>query len=219
MPTPRIALLLAVAATLGACSSSTEVNHGPASLRVVNASSVALNVVVDGKELLTGLAASKVSAPIEITSGSHELRLQNAGGASNATFTLQADGGGVVTAVATSQATTLSASVLVDTGSTVLPGRSKLRVLHLAPSAIGVQGWRTQPGVTSAVQVSIPFEFGLVTPYIQADSGKWEVWVSTPKAPTAKLATTGILDIPGGERRTVALVDSSGTLVFRVISN
>jgi hypothetical protein len=61
-----------------------------------------------------------------------------------------------------------------------------------------------------------PFQYGLVSPYFQSDAGTWEVWVTAAGA-AAKLATTGPFTIPAGQRRTVALVDSAGTLRLRVI--
>ena len=39
----------------------------------------------------------------------------------------------------------------------------------------------------------------------------------TPAGSTTKLATTGAVNVPSGERRTVVLLDSAGVLRFKVI--
>lgn len=61
-----------------------------------------------------------------------------------------------------------------------------------------------------------PFVYKATSPYLQSDPGTWEVFVTSPGG-TAKLATTGPVAVPAGERRTVALVDSAGVMKFLVI--
>ena len=61
-----------------------------------------------------------------------------------------------------------------------------------------------------------PFDYQATSPYLQSDPGAWEVFVTRP-GDTTKLTTTGSITIPAGEKRTVVLLDSAGTMRFRVI--
>jgi hypothetical protein len=111
----------------------------------------------------------------------------------------------------------LVASVLVDSGSIVPAGKSKLRVSHLAGGAPAIEFWRTQPDFQTPVHIMTPFAYQATSPYLQSDPGTWEVFVTAPGG-GAKLATTGAISVPAGERRTVVLLDSLGVMRFRVIA-
>ncbi|HEY4304347.1 MAG TPA: hypothetical protein VGM82_07770 [Gemmatimonadaceae bacterium] len=61
-----------------------------------------------------------------------------------------------------------------------------------------------------------PFAYGAESPYLQSDPGTWEVFITAPGG-TTKLATTGAINIPAGERRTAVLLDSAKIIFFRVV--
>jgi hypothetical protein len=121
------------------------------------------------------------------------------------------------TIVAPGTTTSLSLSVLADTGSIVPAGKSKLRVSNLASNASAIEIWRTQPDFQTPVHIMTPFVYGATSPYLQSDPGAWEVFV-TPAGGGTRLATTGAVDVPSGQRRTVLLIDSLGVMKFRVIT-
>ena len=185
-------------------------------VRLINASSSTPNFSIDGTAIAPiGLAA--VSDPVSVSSGSHQLRVTSPGGTTT-TLTVQTSPSGTVTAIAGGNATSLYASVLVDTGSVVPAGKSKLRVVHLAPNATNIEIWRTQPDFPTPTHIMTPFAYLAASPYLQSDPGNWEVFV-TPANGTAKLATSGPIAIPSGEHRTVVLLDSAGVMRLRLLPN
>ena len=222
--TARSAVVLATLAlalgTLTACGDDEVIDPGTtgtgAGLRVINASQAPLTVLVDGRVVAQGLTVASVSNTLAIAPGAHQVRLQTAGGAS-ASLTVQAAAGRTVTTFGTPAAGAgLAAAVLEDTGSVVLAGKSKLRVAHLAANAPAVDIWRTQPDFQTPIRVMFPFAYQATSSYLQSDPGAWEVFV-TPAGGTTRLATTGSITVPSGERRTVVLLDSAGVLRLRVI--
>ena len=120
------------------------------------------------------------------------------------------------TAVVSPAGSSLAATVLADTGELVPVGKSKLRVAHLSPNAGSIEIWRTQPDFQTPVHIMTPFDYLATSPYLQSDPGAWEVFVTRPGT-TTKLATTGLVQVPSGEKRTVVLLDSAGVMLFRVI--
>ncbi len=194
---------------------ATEPGTGSAGLRVINASKTPVDIVVDGQTVFRGLAVANVSDRINVSSGGHEIRLAGPSGAS-AQVQIDAPTGATRTAVVTPTASSISASVLVDTGALVPAGKTKLRVAHLASGAGSIEIWRTQPDFQTPVHIMTPFDYLATSPYLQSDPGSWEVFVTRPGS-TAKIVTTGGVVISPGEKRTVVLLDSAGVMRLRVI--
>ena len=216
----RPAVVLAtLALALAACSDDEIIDPGVggtgSALRVINASQSPMTVLVDGRVVAQGLTVASVSNALAIAPGAHEVRLQTAGGAT-AALTVQASAGQTVTTVGAPSGAGLAAAVLQDTGSVVPAGKSKLRVAHLAAGAPQIDVWRTQPDFQTPIRVMFPFAYQATSPYLQSDPGAWEVWV-TPVGSTTRLATTGSITVPSGERRTVVVLDSAGVLRLRVL--
>ena len=213
----RPVLFAVIALSASACSSILVVPDAPSSaVRVINASKVPIDVVVDGAILLQGLTAANVSTSLAVTAGAHVVQIRSAN-STGADLNVQTISGQTLTTVALSAtASTLSASILADTGSIVPGGKSKLRVAHLAGGAGAIEIWRTQPDYQTPIHIMTPFAYQATSPYLQSDPGAWEVFVTAPGS-TVKLATTGSITVPSGERRTVVLLDSAGVMRFRVI--
>lgn len=218
MRTLPVSLLLASAVAAAGCSSTTIDQPQPnAAVRVINATADPLDVIVDGHVVATGVPLASVSANLQVSPGTHELRLQPATGDPVA-LTVESSLGEVVTAAAyRGTQAQMDASVLVDTGAVVPAGKSKLRVVHLAGSATGIEIWRSQPDFQTPVHIMTPFPYQATSPYLQSTPGNWEVFV-TASGTSTKLATTGPVQVPSGQRRTVVLMDSAGVLRFRVIT-
>jgi hypothetical protein len=183
----------------------------------VNASSSQLTVYVDGSVAAQAVQVGNVSQPISVTAGTHQVRLQNAAGTSTDLTVQVAENHSLVTVGMPSTSSGVSAAVLTDTGSIVPAGKSKLRVVHMSPNAGNIEIWRTQPDFQTPVHIMTPFPYGAESPYLQSNAGAWEVFV-TASGSTTKVASTGAINIPSGERRTAILLDSAGSKVFRVIS-
>lgn len=196
-------------------SGATNPVTGSAAIRVVNASQAPVDIVVDGQTVLHGLQVATVSDRINVASGNHQVRLAGPSG-SSAQVTIDAPTGATRIAVVTPAASSLSASILADTGALVPAGKTKLRVAHLAAGAGSIEIWRTQPDFQTPIHIMTPFDYQAMSPYLQSDAGNWEVFV-TRASSTTKVATTGSVAIPAGEKRTVVLLDSAGVMRFRVI--
>lgn len=214
-----LGLVAAVAATACGPSMSDDGAIGPstgsAAIRVVNASQGLVDIIVDGQTLVHGLQVATVSDRINVSTGSHQIRLASPNGPS-AQVQVDAANGTTRVAVVTPSASNLSASVLADTGAIVPAGKTKLRVAHLAAGAGSIEIWRTQPDFQTPIHIMTPFDYQATSPYLQSDPGSWEVFVTRPGT-TTRIATTGSVAIPAGEKRTVVLLDSAGVMRFRVI--
>ncbi len=186
-----------------------------AAVRVINATNSLVDVVIDGQTVVRGLMIAHVSERLNVSSGSHLVRLVGSSG-SSAQIQLEASTTVTRTAVVAPSGSSLAATVLADTGALVPVGKSKLRVAHLSPNAGSIEIWRTQPDFQTPVHIMTPFEYLATSPYYQSDPGSWEVFVTRPGS-TAKVTTTGPLQIPSGEKRTAVLLDSAGVLLFRTI--
>ena len=105
----------------------------------------------------------------------------------------------------------------VPSGAVVPPGKSKVRVVNLAPNA-DVDIWRTQPDYQDGIRFQFPFPFDPEPgPYFQSDAGVWHVWITPTTDASLRLHETGPIDIPSGQKRTIAVVDSAGVLRLRVL--
>ena len=218
MSLSRAFVVVGLSTFAAACAAYETIPNPVASFRVINATSSALTVLIDGQtQLQGGVSRANVSSEYPLTSGSHTVQLQSAAGTS-ATLTVDASVGGTITAAAMpTTGSNIAASVVVDTGTIVPAGKTKLRVIHLASNAPALEIWRTQPDFHTPVHIMTPFLYQGQSPYLQSDPGDWEVWVTAPNS-TAKIATTGPITIGVGDRRTVVLLDSAGVVRFRVLN-
>lgn len=221
---PRPALpalaLLAGAVGVAACNDMLDPLPVPdAGVRVVNATQGPIDVLVDGVPVLSGLPMASVSSALGVASGTRRVRLRSAGGATAEVSVDVASGKALTAAAVAGTGGALAAQVLADTGSLVPAGKSKLRVSHLAASgASAVEIFRTQPDFQTPVRIMTPFAYRETSPYLQSDPGTWEVFVAPAGSNgSPKVATSGPVLVPSGERRTVVLLDSAGVLRFRVI--
>jgi hypothetical protein len=194
---------------------ATDPSAGNAGVRVINAANSPVDILIDGQTVVRGLMIAHVSDRLNVSSGSHLVRLVGSAG-SSAQVQLDASTAATKTAVVTPSGSSLAATVLADTGALVPVGKSKLRVAHLSPNAGSIEIWRTQPDFQTPVHIMTPFDYLATSPYLQSDPGGWEVFVTRPGS-TARLTSTGLVQIPSGEKRTAVLLDSAGVLLFRVI--
>lgn len=220
MITPRFRLLSLALVSCLACdgTSSTEaaLSSSGATLSAINASAAQFVVVLDADSVLHGVQVGGVSGPVAISAGTHRLRLVS-GTTASAPITIVARAGEAVFAVGRGASSAdITPSVLSDTGAIVPAGKSKLRVVHLSASAGNIEIWRTQPDYQTPIHIMTPFAYAAESPYLQSDPGNWEVFI-TAAGSTAKLATTGAVNIPSGERRTAVLLDSAGRSFFRIL--
>jgi hypothetical protein len=189
--------------------------HG---LRVVNAFTAPIDVLVDGKVAINALSAGSITTATP-TSGSHALVIQPAGGGASALLSTITTTDALNTiAVVRASNGSLASAVLDDTGSVVPAGATKLRVLHLAPNAGELQVYRTQPDYPQPVRWQFPFTYqsqpdALSAPFFQSTVGSWEVRIWQTPADASGWATAAVkvvVPLGSGEKKTILILDKSG---------
>ena len=210
----RTLWLLPALLTAAACSDDPS---GPATtgntdgrLQVVPgvAAVASVDVVVDGQTRLTSVAYGVPSSPIALSLGQHQVKVVPAGTAPSqggTTVTLRA--GDTTRVVVTGTPTALTPVALGDTGATPVPGKGKLRVIHLAANAPAIDVYRTQPDFSTFVKFMDPFPFEAKTPFVESTPGNWVIRV-TPKGGAQVLAESAPIRVDALWIRTVLLLDA-----------
>lgn len=188
------------------------------SLRVVNAFTSPVDVLIDGTVAIAALGASEIAMTAP-GSGSHTLGLRPVGSAAAVSQSITIVSGALGT-IAIARATNgdLTSTALDDTNSVVPAGATKLRVLHLAPNAGTLQVYRTQPDFQQPVPWQFPFTYqstfnSLSAPFYQSTIGSWEVRVwQTPADASgwASAAVKVVIPLGSGEKKTVLILDKPG---------
>lgn len=206
--------------TLG-CSDSTTEPHasvvtGPA---FVNATASALDFDITGVGTLSNVRPSvALPMPAGLSAGTHQAAVRIAGsGGTLAMVSFEVSAANPTHVIAFGTGTGITARALEDTGSFVPAGKSKVRVINLAPGS-DIDIWRTQPDYPTGIRFQFPFPYDPEPgPYLQSDAGSWRVWITPTWDANVKLFDTGPFQVPSGERRTVVVVDSAGVLRLRVL--
>jgi hypothetical protein len=216
----RLAPVLAFV-LLAACDVSTPLDccTGPQnSLRVVNAFTGPVDVLVDGNVALASVAAGAI-VTTAAAPGSHAVALRPSGSSASVTQTVNTVSGAMNTLAAVrSTSGAIGTAVLDDTNSVVPTGATKLRVLHLAPNAGTLQVYRTQPDYQQPISWQFPFTYqaeptSLSAPFYQSTVGTWEVriWQSPADASGwANAPVKVVLPLGSGEKKTILILDAPG---------
>ncbi len=206
---------------LAACAADTSTaccDVAAPSLRVINAYTAPVDVLVDGTVVATGVAAGATSMTSP-SAGKHTLALRATGSATVMSQSITTKTGAVNTIAALRSSTgTLSTTVLDDTNSVVPAGFTKVRVLHFAPNAGTLQVFRTQPDWQTPISWQFPFTYqadpnSLSAPFYQSTVGTWEVriWQSPADASGwASAPVKVVIPLLGGEKRTIIILDNPG---------
>ena len=190
---------------------------GASGLRVVNALTTPVDVIIDGAVAIPALAAGAIGTAAP-SAGSHALVLRPAGSAASASRSITTLAGARHTlAVVHGANGSPSSAMLDDTNGVVPAGATKVRVLHLAPSAGTLQVYRTQPDHQQPVSWQFPFEYqaeptSISAPFYQSTPGTWEIRVWRTREASGWDGAPLRVRIPlaGGEKRTVLLLDAPG---------
>lgn len=213
---------LLVLCGLAACDTATGIigaTSGPGAVRIVNAFTSPVDVIVDGSVVIPAMAAGSLGTAV-MPPGNHTLLLRPTGTSTATSQSITAATGATSTIAATRDASTgaLSTTVLDDTGSVVPAGATKLRVIHLAPNGGKLQVYRTQPDFSTPVQWQSPFNYqptpnDLSAPFFQSTVGTWEVRIwQTPADPSGWDTATVkvVVTLASGEKRTILILDAPG---------
>jgi Domain of unknown function (DUF4397) len=191
---------------------------GAPTLRVVNAFTTPVDVLIDGSVAIPSLAAGTIGTAAA-AAGNHVLVLRPTGAGASSSQSITTSTGAVATIAAVRNASgAVSTIALDDTNSVVPSGKTKVRVLHFAPNAGVLQVYRTQPDFQQPVSWQFPFTYqanptSLSAPFYQSTAGSWEVRVwQTPADASGWAAATVKVVIPlaSGEKKTVVILDKPG---------
>lgn len=220
----RLAIASSALVLLCACSDSTPPVSTPLAVAgFLNGAPGKVDVLVDGQPTLTNVESSTITTfdETKLSLGLHVIAVRPSGSSTVAAqFTLTVDGQRRRNFIAyQAPGAQLSARALEDTGALVPAGKSKVRVMNLAPDS-DIDIWRTQPDFQTPIRFQFPFPFNPEPgPYFQSDAGVWHIWITPTTNSNTRLHETGPIDIPSGEKRTVVVVDSAGTLRLRVLKD
>ena len=210
------ALLLAVGCgsdTATSCCSS-----GPVALRVVNAYTAPVDVLIDGSVAVAALAAGAIGTATP-SSGAHTLELRPTGSGASLSQSLTTTLGAINTiAVLRGSGGALTSARLDDTNSVVPTGATKVRVLHFAPNAGTLQVFRTQPDYQRPISWQFPFTYqatptSLSAPFYQSTVGSWEVRIWQMPADSSGWSSATlrvVLPLAGGQKKTILILDAPG---------
>ncbi|HEY2378236.1 MAG TPA: DUF4397 domain-containing protein [Gemmatimonadaceae bacterium] len=211
--------LLAVGAVAGcdvAATTLTGTTGGQPAVRVVNAFTSPVDVLVDGSVAISALAAGQVVST-NTTAGNHSVVLRPTGASTTTSQTITAATGAMSTiAAAVAVGGALTSAVLDDTNNVVPSGATKLRVIHLAPNAGTLQVYRTQPDFSTPVSWQSPFNYQsdpTSATFVQSTVGSWEVrvWQSPADASGWDTAPARIIvPLVSGEKATIVILDKTG---------
>lgn len=209
-------IVISAAVLIGAVSCLKGMTSPPldSQIRIINASNIDLTITVDDKIALPDVAPGDVSA-LFMPAGVHTVGYVT-DGIPTVTLNINATSLGVQDTYVYSPNSLSIGAVLLDTGSAVPAGKSKLRVLHLSKLAGNVDIWRTQPDFATPTKIQTPFPYLAASPFIQSDSGRWEVF-TTAVGSSTKVLSSGTITVPGGGRRTLVLLDVAGVATWRIL--
>lgn len=211
-------LLLSAAAACGSDSSTACCAAPEQSLRVVNAFTTPVDVVIDGTVVIPSLAPASIDTAAPV-SGTHTLVLRPVGPGVAQTRSITTTPGVLSTiAVVRSLSGGLGSATLDDTNSVVPAGATKVRVLHLAPNAGTLQVYRTQPDFQTPIAWQFPFNYqpdptSATAPFLQSTVGTWEIRVWQTPADSTGWANAPLritLQLKSGEKKTVLILDKPG---------
>lgn len=189
---------------------------GAPALRIINAFTGPVDVLVDGQVAVSAMAAGAIDT-IGPSLGAHTVTLRASGASVSQSITTAAGALNTV-AVVRSSSGSVGSAVLDDTNSVVPSGATKLRVLHLAPNAGTLQVYRTQPDFGTPISWQFPFNYqpdpnSLSAPFFQSTVGTWEVriWQTPTDASGWSTAPVKvIIPLATGEKRTILMLDKAG---------
>jgi len=210
----KLALVALTVFGLGACSDDDPIAPAQtAEVRVMHASPNAPNVdvLVDDATVLTNVPFRAASAYLEVASGSRRIRVRATGTTTTVIdATVSLGTGGTFTVIATGLLAGIQPLVVVDTLTAPAAGQVKVRVVHAAPAAGGVDVYVTAPGANLAtatpVLTNVPFRG--VSNYLTVPAGQYQIRV-TP-AGTKTVAIDATVTLAAGQIRTVVATDAPG---------
>lgn len=212
----RTLTVVAVAALgLAACSDDNATNPlDTALVRVVHASPDAPNVdvLVDGDLALTNVPFRAASGFLTVPAGPQRIQIRPTGTSTDVIdVTLDFGVNRVYTVLATGEVADLQPLLVEDDPTAPADGQARIRVIHAAPAAGGVDVYATAPGadLDAATPVLSDVPFRAVSEYLAVPAGTYQLRVTTAGTTTVAIDATITL-AENGPIRTVVAVDAVG---------
>jgi hypothetical protein len=219
----RLGLAVVAALGLAACgdkinSDDITINAPQGRVRAVHLSpdAPAVDVLVDGSRVLSGVEYLDASDYLDVPEGTRELRIEPVG--SDAAV-IEADvpvaANTDYTAIAVNYVADIEPLYLVDDNTAPPTGSARVRVIHGAPSVVPVDVYFTRPGAAFGVPSLTNFAFKDVSTlpsganYITVPAGRYRVGV-TPAGDPGTLAIDTELDVPANTVVTVIARENVG---------
>ncbi len=211
---PRYLLLAMTTMVVGAtiftagCGDS-----GHAQLRVVHASPDAPNVdvLVEGKTVLTNVAYETASNYLTVGAGSRKIEVRATGTSQDViSATVSLSRNKYYTVLAADKLANITPLVLTDDNTPPASGQIKLRLVHASPTAGPVDIYVEAPGagVTgSPTLTNVPFK--AASSYLAVPAGSYEAYV-TPTGTKTVALDSGSLSLSAGQIRTAVALDAPG---------
>lgn len=210
-------LTVAAVAVLGLAACSDDNGTAPldtALVRVVHASPDAPNVdvLVDADLVLANVPFRAASGFLTVPAGPQRIRIRPTGTTTDVIDTTVTFGvNGVYTILATGEVADLRPLIAEDDPTAPADGQARLRVIHAAPAAGGVDVYATAPGAdlddATPVLTNVPFR--AVSDYLAVPAGTYQLRVTT--AGTSTVAIDAQITLAeNGPIRTVVAVDAVG---------
>jgi hypothetical protein len=198
------------------------------SVRVMHVaqSAAALDVLVDGRVVINGLAVGSVSSAVSVPTGQRTITVRPSGGAANSVAAhLSVDADSEYTAIVIDSSAVLNPIVVTDTGAVPAAGKTKLQVANFASAAGPIDVYRRQPDFDGLVDLVFPFTYRTLSGYVQSDPGDWQVLIAPearvdgvpPEEPTDTLLIVDPITLAAGQAGTVVIVDKAGGGVEAVV--
>lgn len=213
----RLGLLLLGAVVAGTAACDDDNNNGPSStahLRVIHASpdAPAVDVLVEGKTLITGLEYGNASDYHNVASGTRTVSVNETGTVNaliTASPTFKKDSS--YTIIAADLVATAQPLVLEDDLSSPAAGNAKVRLVHGSPGAGLVDIYITAPGadISALIPTFSNVAFAANTGYSEVPAGDYQVRVTAAGTKTVAI-DTGTLTLASGEIATAVALDEAG---------
>jgi hypothetical protein len=211
----RAALSVAAFVLAASCLNTSGPGTADTQIRIINASGQALGIYLDGRLEIDQSVQPNVSL-IVVPGGDHVLDVRTSNGIDTSLPLVGPPGGFANFYAYTTDAGDVNL-IQLDSTATPAGNSTKVRALNLSKIAAGdiyASISTTDPGT----KLAPAFDYLSVTPYMEQTAGAWQVYLTTAGT-TTKVLGTGLFPAPPGQTRTVVLIDSATTPIFRILPN
>jgi hypothetical protein len=214
-----LAVALACPALMACDSSETTGPTNQATVRFVNASSVAgLNFTANGVAGGQNVAFNAPSQCFGVNAGSATFGATVAGGTTafgtNATQTLAT--GGRYTVVATGSATAPQYMVMSDAAAAPVAGRARLRVVNAVPGTTASDIFVTAPDAAAGTPGAANVSYGAASTFLDVPAGQTQIRFANTGTQTFTYTGTPF-NVTAGETTTVIVAPGTTPGTFRTV--